>query len=188
MLKEDKNDISNHIAINIKINYKIPGFFNIYKDIKEYIEKEKLSMLYRQNETELRKLKKCQNELASQSIIKLENDVKDFIEKLYKELKSKKLVNKVIEAKISDKNYIDFIQIFLNDYITFYLEKLYDNKVYDFVINDVPHKIILLLLDLKFKELKEEKIYEKPLQNIIAKILWFNIFLNYFYYNLNISY
>ena len=179
MLKEDINDINKHTSINIKINYKIPGFFNIYQDIKEYIEKEKLSMVYRQDETELRNLKKCQNELVSQSIIKLRNDVKIFNEKLYKELESKPLINKVIEAKISDKNYIDFIEIFLNDYITFYLEKLYNNKVNHFVINDVPHKIILLLLELKFKKLKEEEIYEKPLQNIIAKILWLEAYSKY---------
>ena len=72
------------------------------------------------------------------------------------------------------------------NYITFYLENLYNNIIKDFVINDVSHKIILLLLDLKFKKLKDEeeklginskesKDEEKDkitLQNVISKILW----------------
>ena len=117
------------------------------------------------------------------------DDVKYFNEKLYIELTSKQLVNKVTESEIKDKNYIEFVEIFLNDYITFYLENLYNNNtIYNFIINDIPHKIILLLLDFKFKELKEEEKYiiplqdekeskeeEKykiPLQDVIAKILW----------------
>lgn len=60
-------------------------------------------------------------------MIKLNDNVKDFNEKLYIELTSKKLVNKVIETKIEDKNYIDFVELFLNDYKTFYLEILYNN-------------------------------------------------------------
>ena len=64
---------------------------------------------------------------------------------------------------------MDFIDLFLQDYITFYLITIYNNENNDFIINDEPHKIILLLLDLKFKELKEDK---KPLQIIIYKILF----------------
>lgn len=59
-------------------------------------------------------------------MIKLNDNVKDFNEKLYIELTSKRLVNKVIETKIEDKNYIDFVELFLNDYKTFYLEILYN--------------------------------------------------------------
>ena len=60
-------------------------------------------------------------------MIKLNDNVKDFNEKLYIELTSKRLVNKVIETKIEDKNYIDFVELFLNDYKTFYLEILNNN-------------------------------------------------------------
>ena len=95
-------------------------------------------------------------------------DVKTFNEKLYTELISKPLVNKVLESKNID---IEFIKLFLNDYITFYLENLYNNLIDDFIINDIPHKIILLLLDLKFKEFNEEEKYKIPLQDAIAKIL-----------------
>ena len=187
MLREKKKETTNEdTSINIKLNYKIPSFFNIYKEMKEYIEKEKLSLSYRQDETDLRK---CQFELRNILSKKLIDDVEAFNQKLYTELTSKQLVSEVINYKITDKNiknYNDFIELFLNDYITFYLENLYNNIIKDFVINDVSHKIILLLLDLKFKKLndkeekdiiisKESKDEEKDkisLQNVIAKILW----------------
>lgn len=171
LLRNKKNETKNDISINIKLNYKIPGFFKIYKEIKDYIKKEKLFLIYRQDETNLRK---CQYEIVWQSMKKLSDDVKDFNEKLYSELASKQLVNKVVETKNEDKNYIEFVELFLNDYITFYLENLYNNNniMYNFIINDVPHKILLLLLDLKFKELNDEEKNKIPLQDVIAKILW----------------
>ena len=110
ILREKNNVIENDESVNIKINYKIPGFFYIYKEIKSYIEKEKISAVYRQDEKELRE---CLLELVPQSMKKLTDDVKDFIEKLYIELTSKRLVNKVIETKIEDKNYIQFVELFL---------------------------------------------------------------------------
>ena len=187
MLKENK--IDSDFTINIKINYKIPGFFNIYKEIKTYIEKEKLSFFYRQDETELRK---CQFDLKSTLMGKLINDIKDFNIKLYTEFTSKQLVSKIVETKITDKNYLEFSELFLNEYITFYLENLYNNNVINnFVINDIPHKLILLLLDFKFKGLKKlisnfeinkktdndeknesDENDNTSLQNVIAKILW----------------
>ena len=70
-------------------------------------------------------------------MIKLNDNVKDFNEKLYIELTSKRLVNKVIETKIEDKNYIEFVELFLNDYITFYLENLYINLMKNFITNTI---------------------------------------------------
>ena len=169
LLKDEKNDKIIDKTINIKLNYKIPGFFNIYKDIKKYLEKEKISFDYKQDETEIRK---SVFELLSRSLSKLRNDLKEFNDKLYSELISKQLFDKIIETKITDKSYIEFIELFLNDYITFYLVNLYNNKINDFVINDVFHKIILLLLELKFKGLNNEEKYTIPLQDVISKILW----------------
>ena len=146
LIKRDKNEISQDEIINIKINYKIPGFYIIYKEIKEYIEKEKLDAYYRQDESEIRR---CRYEFSSRTIRKLKDDIEDFNKKLYLELTSKQLFNKVIDNKkiIMDKNYIDLCELFLNDYITFYLVKLYNDISNDFLINDISHKIILLLLD-----------------------------------------
>ena len=106
---------------------------------------------------------------------KLKNDMEEFTEKLYVDLTSKQYINRVTEAKIEDENYIEFTEIFLNDYITFYLVKLYKDINNDFMINDIPHKLILLLLNLKFKGIIEKEKYEKyniPLKNVVSKILW----------------
>ena len=175
-----KKDIFDEVmedeSINIKINYKIPGFFNIYKWIKKYIKSEKISFYYRQDEFEIRK---SELEKASYLTSKLKNDMKEFTEKLYINLTFKKCFSRVINSKVEDNNYIQFIDIFLNDYITLYLVELYKDFNNEFIINDISHKIILLLLDLKFKQLSEEDKYKNPLQNIVAKILWLEANSNY---------
>ena len=176
ILKEGKNDIEEHKEINIKLNYKIPGLFFIYKEIKEYIEKEKLPITYFQYETELRN---CNKELIGEISNKSKNEIKSLNEKLYQELSKKQLLTKIIQMKNYDKNYNDFVEIFLNDYITFYLENIYDNQKTNFEINDTQHRIILLLLEIKSKNLKEDEIYEKPIQNLISKILWLETYSTY---------
>ena len=45
MLRNKKNETEKDILINIKFNYKIPGFFKIYKEIKDYIKKEQLFLI-----------------------------------------------------------------------------------------------------------------------------------------------
>ena len=159
--KKSLRDKMEDSSINIKLNYKIPGFFNIYRGIKKYIYDEKISFYYRQDEGELRK---CEIEKVSQKMGKLNNDIKDFTENLYVYLASNPLFDRVMKTKIEDENYTEIIELFLNDYITFYLVKLYKDTNNDFVINDIQHKLILLLLDLKFKELikkEEKKIFKK---------------------------
>ena len=162
--------------INIKLYYKIPGFFNIYKGIKQYIHDEKMLFYYRQDELELRK---SEYEKVSYLLAKLKNDMKNFTEKLFVDLTSKQYLNGVIRAKTDDENYIEFTEVFLSDYITYYLVKLYNDIKNDFEINDIPHKLILLLLDLKFKELSEEEKFNLPLQKNVSKILWLEANVNY---------
>ena len=163
-------------SINIKLYYKIPGFFNIYRGIKKYIHDEKMSFYFRQDELELRK---SEYEKASYLLAKLKTDMKDFTEKLYVNLTSKQYLNRVIEAKTDDENYLEFTEVFLSDYITYYLVKLYKDCTYEFEINDISHKLILLLLDLKFKKLSEEEKFNLPLQNNVLKILWIESNANY---------
>ena len=63
--------------------------------------------------------------------------MKDFTGKLYVDLISKQYINRVIEVKIEDENYTEFIEVFLNEYITFYSVKLYKDINNEFVINDI---------------------------------------------------
>ena len=162
LLKFSKEDR----IINIKLNYKIPGFYNIYKEIFEFIEQNKLSKIYLEDETEIRK---CKNELAPKAIYKLNNDIKEFNEKLYLELKYKKIINKFIIMKKIDKNYEDFIKLFLDDYISFYIERIYDNNY----ISKICHnQLVLLILNFQFEVLKDEDKYKITEKNLINKILW----------------
>ena len=63
--------------------------------------------------------------------------MKDFTGKLYVDLTSKQYINRVIEVKIEDENYTEFIEVYLNEYITFYSVKLYKDINNEFVINDI---------------------------------------------------
>ena len=72
--------------------------------------------------------------------------MKDFTGKLYVDLTSKQYINRVIEVKIEDENYTEFIEVYLNEYITFYSVKLYKDINNEFVINDISHKLILLYI------------------------------------------
>ena len=154
---------------NINLNYKIPGFYSIYKEISQYIEMNKIAYIYSKDEKELRF---CENELSFYAMKKLREDEENFKEELYNHLKSKKLINKVFEIKNIDKNYYEFIQLFLNDYLTFFLFNIYNNKISDFVFDDDKHKIISLLLDLKFNELKGEGNHIIQMKDLIGKIIW----------------
>ena len=193
LFREGEYKMTDDQSINIKINYKIPGFYRIYKELNQFIEKEKISFTYMHNETELRK---SQFESRSFLMTKLKNDKKNFNEKLYIELTSKQLMNKIMNYENTNKHYIEFVDLFLIDYITFYLEKNYNNnQINNFIINDIPHRIILLLLDLKFKELKdgelknfEEETLKVPLRIAISKILWLEANSKYIKYILDLYY
>ena len=57
----------------------------------------------------------------------------------------------------------------------YFLLNIYDNLREDFIINDIEHKIILLLLNLKFdQENKNDnnKDNNNSLESVISKILW----------------
>ena len=66
-------------SINIKLNYKIPGFFNIYRGIKKYIRNEKMSFYYRQDELNLRK---SESEKASYLMDNLKKRYERFYRKI----------------------------------------------------------------------------------------------------------
>lgn len=67
ILRENKIE-NNDTLINIKLNYKIPRLFNIYREIKKYIQDEKLAFYYRQDIGDIRK---CEFTFISESKAKL---------------------------------------------------------------------------------------------------------------------
>ena len=182
--KSDKNDRSNKIILKelkskflkeIKVNndvkyepkflfnYKIPGFYNFYKDLSDYLNNN-ITVEFFNNEKKLR----------DYSGNKPENAKNLFHEK------EKELLNKVSEKISQDKLYFDLINkitpdLILKDYITFYLEKTIGTYSKCF------WKLIDLLLSLRFSE--ENEIIKDNKYNqiniIILKIIWIESNSNY---------
>lgn len=91
--------------------------------------------------------------------------MKDFTGKLYVDLTSKKYINRVIEVKIEDENYTEFIEVFLNEYITFYSVKLYKDINNEFVINDIYILVIKIQIIVNYiQNLQEETDIMKKLK------------------------
>jgi len=150
--------------------YKIPGFFNFYKNLSEAINKN-ITVNFLNNEKNLREY------LGS----KPEKMIEDFHEK--EEL----LLNEVLEEININKTkfglYLDLInrispELVLNDYIIFYLDKyLGIGKHFESC-----SKIIELLLKLRFSEEKNQIIYQnesEPIKILLIKIIWIESNINY---------
>lgn len=91
--------------------------------------------------------------------------MKDFTGKLYVDLISKQYINRVIEVKIEDENYTEFIEVFLNEYITFYSVKLYKDINNEFVINDIYILVIKIQIIVNYiQNLQEETDIMKKLK------------------------
>ena len=147
-------------------NYNIPGFYNFFVSLSNFIN-EKITVNYFNNEKIIR-------ELINNNPKKL-NDFHD-IEKLsinivYKEMQEEnkfifEFVNKIPQDLI------------LNDYITYYLQKYRNNDVI-YKKDDIYHKIIELLLSLRFNNGNETTENDNKIDNLIIKIIWIESNINY---------
>ena len=159
-LKEIKVDDEGKYKPKFLFNYKIPGFYNFYKNLSDYIEKN-ISNKFYENEKKLRDKK-------------IDNLKNKFYEK------EKDLLNKTLEMISKDKLYFDLINritpdIILKDYIIFYIAKL--NIIYSPSLK----YLIELLLNLRFSEEKEiiKNNISNPYNIIIFKIIWLESNINY---------
>ena len=138
-------------------NYKIPGFYNFYKNLSEYINKN-ISIDFYNNEKNLR-------EYFGTNPEKIKNDFHD---------KEDSLLNLVLDKISQDKLYFEIIKkispdLILNDYITFYLDK------YIGYYSKNTNKIIELLIKLRFSEKNNQIIKNNesnPINIILIKIIW----------------
>ena len=107
-LKEIKVDNEDKYKPKFLFNYKIPGFYNFYKNLSDYLS-QNISNIFYAHEKKLR-------------------DKKTEKEKIVFHEKEKDLLNKALVKINQDKLYFDLISkitpdIILKDYIIFYLEK-----------------------------------------------------------------
>ena len=128
-------------------NYNVPGLYKFFKDFSNYIN-ENIITNYFNNEKKLREALKVDAE---------------------KNMANKYICNNKFIFEILNK--IPHGLIF-KDYITYYLQKYRKNndKVYN--KDDIYHKLIELLLKLRFKE-------EKNMNGLLKKMIWVESNVNY---------
>jgi len=147
-------------------NYKIPGFYNSFKNLSVYINKN-IIIDYFNYEKNLRKygtkvnIKKKKNEFYENEKKLLSIYIYDFL------ITDEQFLFENIEN-------ID-INIILKDYISFYLDK-YNIK------SEANNNLIELLLNLRHKSEKNNKIKDEekgPIKMMLMKIMWMETNTNY---------
>ena len=166
-LKEIKYDDKKKYEPKFLPNYIIPGFYNFYKKLSEYLNKE-IANEYLINENSLRNLDLSDKKLNLAKKIEVFHD------------KEEELLQKVMKEIEKDKLYYDLIDritpdLILKDYITYYLEKYLG-------INSKSYfKIIDLLLYYRFSDktniIKNNE--NNPINIILIKIMWIESNINY---------
>ena len=192
-MKQLKLNEKNNYDVKFDLNYIVPGFYNIIRELSNIISKN-YSGSFIQNETQLRKFLKGNKEDALINFFDTESNI---IEQLYIELqndKNKKIFDVMNGIKIPEN-------LFFNDYFNFYLDKYYYNHI-DMNINNNyenscylsygNHKVLNLLLKLRFQENKknseenDDNINDENDDNnednfkfILKKICWLESNVNY---------
>ena len=139
-------------------NYNVPGLYNFYKDFSNYIDKN-ITLIYFNNENKLRKTQKFDVE----KIKKFHDKEDSLLNVANKFIANNKLNHEILNTAPHDLIY--------KDYITFYLHK-YINPCGIYKKDDVYHKIIELLIKLRFKE-------EKNMNGLLMKMIWIESNVNY---------
>ena len=165
-LKEIKVDNDKKYEPKFLPNYRIPGFYNFYKKLSDYLTMN-ISPEFLENEKNLREIDFSEDP-------NIPKEIEDFHEK------EEDLLKKVKEAIEKDKLYKDLIDkvtpdLILKDYISFYLEK------YLGIYSKAFYQIITLLLDFRFSDDRNIIKFniENPLNIVILKIMWIESNTNY---------
>ena len=157
-------------------NYNVPGLYNFFVNISNYINKN-ITSNYFNNEKELRQL--LTNDPSKKT--KFQNTEESLLDKVYEEMeKNYKSICKIMDIINDDKDDLIF-----KDYITYYLQK-YRNNYDIYNKDDIYHKIIVQLLKLRFNE-ENLIITSKDNKNILLiRIIWLESNVNYILNILNI--
>jgi len=140
-------------------NYNIPGLYNFYEDFSSYISKN-ITSIYFNNEKKLREALQFDDEKKRQF-----HDTEDFLlNDANKYISNNKFISEILNKVPHD--------LLFKDYITYYLQKHRKNNECVYNKDDAYHKLIELLLSLRFKQ-------EKNLNGLIMKIIWIESNVNY---------
>ncbi len=145
-------DLSDNIKIdslNINISFKLPGFFNILKEMNQYIN-QNISLNFYLNEKKLRYSLAKDKELSDLKIRFHENE-RQFFEMAYNKFISFPLIQSLLEIQFEDKSELnEFEDLLKKDYLNLYLRKYYQSKK-DYN-DEFEYEIILLLFKLRYNE------------------------------------
>ena len=147
-------------------NYKIPGFFNFYKKLSNYINKN-IMIQYYNNETKLRE--SLISNYKNQKIEFYEKEV-DLLSLVYKEIGKDKYIFDLLKQIP--------LNLILKDYITYFMDK-YNTENFR---SDINNKLIELLLKLRFNADKNEIIKNNqkfPIKIVLIEIMWLESNVNY---------
>ena len=171
-LNEKSTEKNNNLNCKFLYNYNIPGFYNFFIFLSNYINKN-ITSGYFNNEKLIRRLRKNDYTKISELHEKEESFASMVIREISDNHKSiSELFEKIIEEKPDD-------DIILKDYITYYLSKYIKNSDSIYKIDDIYHKIIELLLKLRFND-GNEIIKSKDIIKIqLIKIIWIESNVNY---------
>ena len=158
IIKKENKEKKDDYKPKFLYNYNVPGLYNFYMSISNYINKN-IAPDYFNNEKKLREAKKEDKE----KIRDFQDNESDLLEKVNKEISTNKKFNVIKANKIKT-------DLIFSDYITYYLQKYY-NPAGFYNKDDIYHKLIELLLKLRFK---------KENTNILSiKIIWIESNVNY---------
>ena len=150
-------------------NFKIPGLYNFYKNLSNYINKN-ITVEYFNNE---KKLREYYGDNSVEEIKSFHGNEENLLTNVYD----------YINAKGNDELFmIDVVKqipadLILKDYITYYLNKYVKSETK----TEINNKLIHLLLNKRFSE-KNETIknnIKEPINVILVKILWIESNVNY---------
>ena len=150
-------------------NYNIPGLYNFYVKISNYINKN-ITINYFNNEKKLRELSKKDDDKIKEFYEKEDSLLSNILEEISK---NHKFASDII-TKIADKH-----ELIFKDYITYYLGKYKNKDIYS--KDDIYHKLIEILLKLRFND--EKTIIKNNKGNnyniLFIKIMWIESNINY---------
>jgi len=166
-LKEIKYEKENKYEPKFLSNYNIPGFYNFYKNLSNYLTEE-INSLYFDNENKIRKFNINENsnddEEEKPSYI---TEIEIFHEE------EEKLLQKVLTKLKTDELYYNLINriepdLILKDYIVYYLEKYtgyFDNSYYNII-----NKLLFLKFSDEINIIKNNN--NNPVNIVLIKIMW----------------
>jgi hypothetical protein len=151
--------------------YNIPGLYKFYEDISYYITKD-IASNYFYYEKKLREIKN------------LDDKIMDKIKDNFHEKEQEYLTNIIDNLNISENKFLNELlnkvsaNLIFTEYVTFYLQKYKKENEFN-EKNNIYHKLIEILLKLRFND-ENGVVQENISLNILClKIMWIESNVNY---------